>query len=101
MDEREQALADHRKLQQAYVALFGEIGKPTPYGQLVLEDLERFTAFRLESLWKTADGSVCPYATLYRDGKQSVMKRIYERLRWRETDDRADSNERRSRTDTV
>lgn len=83
-EERQKARQEFLKLRQAYLDVFGEIGKPTPLGQLILDDLERFTAHRSETLVvsETA-GLVDIHATVYRAGKQAVMKRIYARLTWR------------------
>ena len=91
MDGNEQMKAEadrRRKLQSAYISLFGEIGKPTPIGALVLDDLERFTGHRIESLAiSPVSKTVDIHATIYRTGKQAVMKRIYERITWKEISD--------------
>lgn len=83
-EDRQRALEKFRRLRQAYIDVFGEIGKPTPLGQLILDDLESFTAHRSETLAVSEiAGLVDIHATVYRAGKQAVMKRIYARLTWR------------------
>jgi hypothetical protein len=90
MDQEQERQAHIQRLRDrrdAYVKLFGPPGEPTPYGKIVLDDLERFTTLWAESIHMTQDGSIDPYATIYRDGKKAVALRIHQWIRWSETND--------------
>lgn len=84
--ERQVHLQQFRDKAQAYAKIFGEPGKPTPYGKIVLDDLDSFCTMWRESIHMTSTGAMCPYTTVYRDGKKAVAQRIHQWLRWRETD---------------
>ena len=78
--EREEGLARLRLKHEAYVALFGPPNKLTPFGKIVLEDLDAFcTTFR-ESIHMDRAGRMDPYTTIYRDGKKAVALRIREMI---------------------
>lgn len=84
---REAQLQVFRDKRDAYVKLFGPPGEPTPYGKIVLEDLEKFCTLWTESIHRTSDGSIDPYGTIYRDGKKAVALRILGWLRWSENNE--------------
>ena len=88
---RQEQLQKLRDRRDAYVKLFGSPGEPSPYGKVVLEDLERFCTLWQESIHMTQDGSIDPYATIYRDGKKAVALRIHQWIRWSETNDHGSS----------
>ena len=62
------------------MALFGPPGKPTPFGAVVLEDLDRFCTTYTESVHFDTQGRMDPYTTIYRDGKKAVALRIRQML---------------------
>lgn len=81
---REEHLARIRAKRDAYVAIFGSPGHPTPLGAIVLADLDGFcTTFR-ESVHMDAQGRMDPYTTIYRDGKKAVALRIREMIAYGE-----------------
>lgn len=77
-------LARLRQKHEAYVALFGPPGEPTPLGAVVLEDLDRFCTTWSESVHFDNTGRMDPYTTIYRDGKKSVALRIRQMIDWSE-----------------
>ena len=90
-DERQEAIDRLRQTSEAYVALFGPPGKPTPFGGVVLDDLDRFcTTFR-ESVHYDATKRMDPFTTIYRDGKKAVALRIRAMLEW-SADEHSDGN---------
>jgi hypothetical protein len=81
---REEFLQTLRHKHEAYLALFGPPGKPTPYGAVVLDDLDRFcTTFR-ESVHMDTTNRMDPFTTIYRDGKKAVALRIRQMIEWSE-----------------
>lgn len=88
MDDREDALKRLREKRDAYVAIFGPPGQPTPFGKVVLDDLDAFCTTWRESVHMDANKRMDPYTTIYRDGKKAVTLRIYEMIKWRESDGR-------------
>lgn len=89
--ERQRALARLAEKHEAYLSLFGPPGKPTPYGAVVLADLDAFcTTFR-ESVHFDAHQRMDPYTTIYRDGKKAVALRIRQMLEWSEHGSSSDS----------
>lgn len=86
-DEREEALIRLRQRREAYVALFGSPGKPTPFGEIVLRDLDAFCTTYKESIHMDSQGRMDPYTTIYRDGKKAVALRIRQMINWSEYGD--------------
>lgn len=88
MDENEQAREAQverlRAKHEAYVKLFGPPGEPTPFGAIVLEDLDAFCTTWRESIHMDAQGRMDPYTTIYRDGKKAVALRIRKMIEWSE-----------------
>ena len=84
MDNRELALQAMRDKRDAYLKLFGPPDDPTPYGKIVLDDLNRFCTTFSESIHMDKEGRMDPFTTIYRDGKKAVALRIHEMIRWRE-----------------
>lgn len=81
---REKALARLRARQEAYRAVFGSPGSPTPFGQIILDDLDRFCRSFDESVHFDKTGRLDPYTTIYRDGKKAVALRIHQMIEWSE-----------------
>src|ERR1700744_894416 len=67
---------------EAYRKLFGPPGERTPYGAIVLADLDRFCRRGDESIHMDASGRMDPYTTIYRDGKKVVADRIHAMIEW-------------------
>jgi hypothetical protein len=86
VNEHELHLKKLKERRNAYVAIFGDVGQPTPYGQIILDDLKEFCAVGRESIHMDSNGRMDPYTTIYRDGKKAVFERIIARLTWREPD---------------
>lgn len=90
---REAYIGHLRHVHEAYVKLFGPPGEPTVYGQVVLDDLDRFcTTFR-ESIHMDAERRMDPFTTIYRDGKKAVALRIRQMLEWTDADRSSSPNE--------
>lgn len=70
------------QLHEAYLNVFGGPESRTPFGALILADLEVFTRFSQETISMDTLQRVDPYKTIYRDGKQAVVKRIHMRINW-------------------
>lgn len=66
------------------MALFGPAGSPTPFGALVLADLDTFCTTWRESVHIDSQGRMDPYTTIYRDGKKAVALRIRQMLDYQE-----------------
>lgn len=73
-----------RAKRDAYVALFGPPGSPTPLGEVVLADLDRFCKTYDESIHMDKDNRLDPFTTIYRDGKKAVALRIRAMISWSE-----------------
>lgn len=84
MTDRSQYLRERR---DAYVAVFGVEGSRTVHQEAVLKDLERFTHYGDTAIHKDQSGRYDGGMTAYKTGLQDVIKRIYLRINWRETDD--------------
>lgn len=82
--DQDAARARMMEVRDAYLKIFGPPGEPTPYGKVVLEDLEKFCTLWVESIHRTSDGAIDPFGTIYRDGKKAVALRIHGWLRWRD-----------------
>lgn len=85
--EREAGLAKLRQKHEAYIALFGPPGKPTPFGRVVLDDLDVFCTTYTESIHMDRMGRMDPYTTIYRDGKKAVALRIRQMINRSEAND--------------
>jgi len=83
---RQEYLERVRLKHDAYVQLFGTAGHPTPLGQVVLEDLDRFCRRGEESIHMDEQGRMDPYTTIYRDGKKAVADRIHAMIEWSDHD---------------
>ena len=81
---REEHLAKLRLRRDAYVAVFGSPGHPTPYGKVILDDLDYFCATWRECIHMDASGRMDPYTTIYREGRKAVALRIREMINWSE-----------------
>lgn len=81
-----------RQKRAAYVALFGPAGNPTPFGALVLADLDAFCTTWRESIHIDSQGRMDPYTTIYRDGKKAVALRIRQMISWESENDDSSRN---------
>ena len=79
-----EAIARQRLKRDAYVALFGPPGKPTPLGEVVLRDLERFVRYGDTAVTRDKTGRYDGGATAYNNGMQDVVKRIHLMIKWSE-----------------
>lgn len=86
--EREQQLAEMRRVRDAFLALFGPPGKRTPMGDTVLRHLEG------KSRWRDKDG-ICVmdaqgqtdiFRTGVAEGRRWMMQAIHDAIEWREGD---------------
>jgi uncharacterized membrane protein YgcG len=82
---REEHLNRLRTKRDAYVAIFGPPGSPTPLGAVVLADLDTFCTTYTESIHMDKAGRMDPYTTIYRDGKKAVALRIRQMINWSES----------------
>jgi hypothetical protein len=84
MSEQDEALERLRLKKDAYTKLFGTPDNLTPYGKVVLADLDAFCARNRETIHMDSNGRLDPYTTVYRDGKRAVADRIYLMITWSE-----------------
>lgn len=90
--QRQAAITRLRQRHEAYMAVFGPPGKRTPYGELILEDLERFVRYHDRAITTDQQGRYDGGATAYNLGLQDVVKRIHLRIEWSEHDSDSSNN---------
>jgi hypothetical protein len=85
--ERERLLQKSRKLRDAAVAVFGPPSKRTPHGQLLLEELERFSNYRkpIETLDTT--GRLDTHRYMIAVGRREVLQTLHNLIEWKEHPD--------------
>jgi hypothetical protein len=88
--EKAQALQRYRTLRDAFVALFGPPGAPTPHGDLVLKHLDKFCGRGSLNIVSDQTGATDIPKTFRNVGRREVADAIYDMIAWRESD--ADRN---------
>lgn len=79
---QEEARNRLKQIHEAYLKVFGPPGDRTPYGELILADLERFARFRDTAITRDLQGRYDGGATAYNTGLQDIVKRIHLKIEW-------------------
>lgn len=85
--QRQAAIGRLRTRHEAYLHVFGPPGNRTPYGEIILQDLERFVRYHDRALTTDTQGRYDGGGTAYNLGLQDVVKAIHLRIEWSEHDD--------------
>lgn len=84
--EHAKQLARYRKCRDAFLALFGPPGQRTPQGQIILDELERFTNWTKLIREQDTTGQTDIYRTGIKEGRREVMQAIHNLIEWKESD---------------
>lgn len=80
----ERQLAEYRRARDAFVAIFGPTGKPTPYGAVVLEYLDKFAGRGKLQIAEDRDGATDIPRTFRNVGRREVADAIHDMIAWKE-----------------
>ncbi len=84
--EHAQAIARVRAVRDAFLALFGEPGRPSPHGDVVLKYIDKFCGRGALNIASDENGATDIPKTFRNIGRREVADAIHDMISWRESD---------------